>query len=102
MRKLRLCSPIVLVLWMVSGGAALSGACQPELPPVANCQPLATRCDQRLAQVCSPSQRWITAQDCQPLGPGWRCCLAADQEGRYSCQPLADCLSEDHNDAGVR
>lgn len=69
----------------------LAGCASDLTPPVSNCQPLSTRCDGQLAQVCSPSQRWRTAMDCRTVEPAeqmWRCCPL---EGRAVCLPEQEC-----------
>lgn len=84
--------PAVLLALFALVPAVVHGCASDLTPPVANCQPFATRCDGQLAQVCSASQRWRTAADCRAVEPSdraWRCC--ADADGRAVCVPEEEC-----------
>ena len=71
----------------------LLAGCPPPRPPIANCVPLATSCQDGVPAVCSPEQRWhSTGRRCADLA--LVCCRAESPYGPpvHACVPAERCL----------
>jgi hypothetical protein len=54
--------------------ASAFSTCLATGPRPSNCQPGEQRCTVEMVEVCSPSHRWRTAQNCSLVEPGtWEC-----------------------------
>lgn len=94
------------LVWLaaVFGAGALALAACPRLPPVSDCTPSSTRCNNGTPEVCSQTQRWtpveLNAEPCSTT-PGAVCCPAVSPRGRvvHACVPAHACV--ELHDAGT-
>ena len=67
------------------------------LPPSDGCEPLTTRCNGPIAEICGGDERWGTILDCNEVaaqsGGEWVCCAYEDETGEtgHTCLTPDEC-----------